>query len=370
VVVDERQQRVARAAHSVGAGWSIVTGPDAVAYTCGHEVPYEPGPSPFAGGPTTLLVAPDGICHLVLSNDETLGPDQRAASVTTYEGFSTEHPLHGAAEYPQAVRRVARELGVTGTVAVDSAFPWSLGTFFDDVLAFDDALSRARMVKTVEEIAAIRRAAAVSDAGQQEAVRATRAGRTELEAFADIRCAMETAANARVCVTGEYSSGPRAAAIFDWSRTRVLEDGDTVVCDLAPRVAGYWADGCNTLVVGGRPTAEIVRLLAACRSGIERAGEALRPGITAAAFDREVREAVVAAGGRAYDHHSGHSIGTSVHENPRLVPGDDTVLEAGMVIMVEPGSYIPGVGGTRLEWMFLVTEDGNEVVSNFEHRIA
>jgi Xaa-Pro aminopeptidase len=79
---------------------------------------------------------------------------------------------------------------------------------------------------------------------------------------------------------------------------------------------------------------------------------------------------VVAAGGVDYAHHSGHGIGCSVHENPRLVPGDTTVLEAGMVIMVEPATYLPGVASARLEWMFLVTDDGNEVLSSFEHRIA
>ena len=105
-------------------------------------------------------------------------------------------------------------------------------------------------------------------------------------------------------------------------------------------------------------------------SGIERAREELRPGLTAAAFDALVREAVIAGGGTAYAHHSGHSIGVSVHENPRLVPGDETVLEPGMVIMVEPSSYETGVGGARSEWMFLVTETGNEVISAFDPRRA
>jgi Xaa-Pro aminopeptidase len=102
-----------------------------------------------------------------------------------------------------------------------------------------------------------------------------------------------------------------------------------------------------------------------CSSGAER---------TAARFDwprtRElsalIREAVIAGGGTSYAHHSGHGIGVSVHENPRLVPGDETVLEPGMVIMVEPSSYATGVGGARSEWMFVVTELGNEVISSFD----
>ena len=182
---------------------------------------------------------------------------------------------------------------------------------------------------------------------------------------------METAAGGRICVAGEYSSGvDRTPAVFDWPRNRKLEIGDPVVADIAPRVAGYWGDSCNTLVIGGEPSAEQVRVLAAAQAGIEKARESLRPGITAAEFDAGVRAAVVAAGGVDYPHHSGHGIGTSVHENPRLVPGDHTVLVPGMVIMCEPATYLPGIASARLEWMFLVTESGNEVLTDFEHRIA
>ena len=117
------------------------------------------------------------------------------------------------------------------------------------------------MVKTADEIVAMRRAAEVTAVGQREALRASMAGRTELEVFADIRRAMETAAGGRMCVAGEYSSGvDRTPAVFDWPRNRRLETGDPVVADIAPRVAGYWGDSCNTLVIGGEPSAEQVRV--------------------------------------------------------------------------------------------------------------
>jgi Xaa-Pro aminopeptidase len=375
--MDERQLRVAGAAREAGAGWAIVTSPDPVCYATGFAAPYETGPSPFAGGPATALVAPDGEAHLVVVNtEEAVAAASRAASVHVYEGFSTERPLRGAEEFAPTVARAARALGVSGQVAVErTSFPWALGEalapLLDAVVAFDDALARARLVKTAAEIAALRRCADVASTGHRAALAATRPGRTELEVFADIRYAMEAAAGGRVCVAGEYSSGvDRTAAVFDWPRNRRLEAGDPVIADLAPRVDGYWGDSCNTLVVGGEPTAEQARVLAAARAGIEHARASLRPGITAAAFDAGVRAAVVAAGGVDYPHHSGHGIGTSVHENPRLVPGDRTVLAPGMVIMVEPATYHPGVASARLEWMFLVTDDGNEVLTDFEHRVA
>jgi Xaa-Pro aminopeptidase len=375
--MDERQLRVAAAAREVGAGWAIVTSPDPVCYATGFAAPYEAGPSPFAGGPATALVAPDGVAHLVVVNaEEAAAAASRAASAHGYEGFSTERPLRGPAEFAPTVARLARELGVSGRVAVErTSFPWALGEALAEVVdgfvGFDDALAAARVVKTPAEIDALRRCAEVASIGQRAALAGTRAGRTELEVFADIRCAMETAAGARVCVAGEYSSGvERTAAVFDWPRNRRLEHGEPVVADLAPRVDGYWGDSCNTLVVGGEPSAAQERVLAAARAGVERACEALRPGITAAAFDAGIRAAVVAAGGVDYPHHSGHGVGTSVHENPRLVPGDETVLVPGMVIMVEPATYLEGVASARLEWMLLVTEAGNEVLTTFEHRIA
>jgi Xaa-Pro aminopeptidase len=373
--VDERQLRISAAARSAGAGWAVITSADPVCYATGFEVPYEAGPNPFAGGPVTALVAPDGTAHLIAANN--MGAEgSRAATTTVYEGFSTERPLHGHTEYAAAVARVAREQGLSGDIAIEwRSFPHAAGEALSGLVRrfvpFDDELAQARMVKSPAEIAALRRCARVTDAGHRAALEGTRAGRTELEVFADIRLAMEAAAGGRVCVAGEYSSGPdRTAAVFDWPRNRRLEAGDAVIADLAPRVAGYWGDSCNTLVVGGDPSPELLRVHAAAQAGIERAREALRPGITASAFDAAVREAVVAAGGVDYPHHSGHAIGTSVHENPRLVPGDHTVLEPGMVIMVEPATYLPGVASARLEWMFLVTDDGNEVLSSFEHRLA
>jgi Xaa-Pro dipeptidase len=376
-VIDERQLRVTAAARSVGAGWAVITSPDSVCYATGYEVAYETGPSPFAGGPVTVLVAPDATTHLVVVNsDTTSAQESHAASVTGYEGFSVDHPLRGHETFAGAVAATAKAIGLSGVCAVErGSFPWSLGEALDPFVTafvpFDDALSRARMVKTPDEITALRRCGDVASAGQRAAAHATREGRSELDVFAAIRLAMETLVGRRVCVAGEYSSGvDRTAAVFDWPGTRRLERGDPVIVDLAPRVAGYWGDSCNTLVVGAEASHALSAVHAAATAGIECACETLRPGITAAAFDAAVRRAVVAAGGGEYPHHSGHGIGASVHENPRLVPGDTTMLEPGMVIMVEPATYHAGVASARLEWMFLVTDAGNEVLTHFPHRLV
>src|SRR5262249_11679786 len=169
-VTDARALRTAAAADRAGAGWALITSPDAVCYASGYEVPYETGPSPFAGGPGTALVAPDGTAHLIVVNAEEGGAAAgRAATVTGYEGFSTERPLHGWTEHAATVARVAAEVDLAGAVAVErTSFGWAMGEALaphvDRFVPFDDELSAARMVKTDGEIAALRRCAAASAA--------------------------------------------------------------------------------------------------------------------------------------------------------------------------------------------------------------
>jgi Xaa-Pro aminopeptidase len=234
------------------------------------------------------------------------------------------------------------------------------------IVPIDRALARARAVKTEAEVAALRRSAEVTAVGHRAAAAAVRPGRSELAVFADIRLAMETEAGERLPLTGDLLTGvARTAGVMGWPGTRTIEPGDPVICDLAPRVAGYWGDSCNTLVAGD-PTADFLKLWKVSKRAIEVAGETLRPGITAADLDAAVR-AVIESAGLENPLHIGHGIGTSSHEWPRIVPGNPAVIEPGMVLMIEPGAYDPRFGGVRLEWMFLVTDTGAEVLSPFEH---
>ena len=102
---------------------------------------------------------------------------------------------------------------------------------------------------------------------------------------------------------------------------------------------------------------------------MQAAVEHLRPGMTMGELDTLLRDAVPTVARRNIIH-NGHGIGTGPHESPRVVPGEETVIREGMVLMLEPGAYEPGVGGVRLEWMYLVTATGNEVLSGFPHAQA
>jgi Xaa-Pro dipeptidase len=370
-MTDERTLRVAAAARECGADWAIVTAIDAVAYATGHVAVIEAGPSPFNGGPAALaVIGADGNFGLVVNQLERGGADATAASVVrSYEslGFSDQRPL--PEKYLEESTGLFQELGVGGTVAVErTAFPHALAEALPGArfVPIDDAMGRARSTKTPDEIALLRECARITAVGHAESLHAIRPGRSELEIFADIRCAMEMAVGERIPLTGDLISGrERTAGAMGWPGTRVVDDGDPVICDLAPRVNGYWGDSCNTVVLG-EATPEYMRLYRTAARALEVAGETMRPGMTAGQLDAAVR-GVIEGEGMKNPLHAGHGVGAGSHEWPRIVPGSEVVLEPGMVLMCEPGAYDPEIGGVRLEWMFLVTENGNEVLSPFAH---
>jgi Xaa-Pro aminopeptidase len=144
----------------------------------------------------------------------------------------------------------------------------------------------------------------------------------------------------------------------------VLQAGDLVISDMVPYYGGYWGDSCSTYVVGGTDavTAEHRRIHQISRDAFMTGFDAIKPGLTGGQIDSIVRDHVKQHG-YDYPHHTGHGVGVSNHEEPRLVIDSQTVLEAGMVLLMEPAVYIPGYGGVRQERMVLVTEQGAEFLS-------
>jgi Xaa-Pro dipeptidase len=371
--MDERQARVAEAVRAAGGDWGVLASVDGVAYASGHVVPVEAGPSPFSGGPTLAVVGADGTLGIVCANVEaTAAQASRAEVVEVYEGYAFDHGVDYHREWRDAVGRLAKRLGLGGRLAVERG---RLPKAIDPLLAVDEALDltphlrRARATKTAAELATLVRCAEAVAIGQRAFLETVRPGRSELAVFADVRCAIEEFAGCRAPITGDFLSGlQRTAGFTGWPVNRTIEPGDPVMADLAPRIDGYWGDSCGTTCVG-EPSAAFERLFRTSKAALEHAVGFIRPGRTAAEVDAEMR-AFVGREGFAYPHHTGHSIGTAVHEWPRLVPYEQAVLERDMVLLVEPGCYDPEVGGVRSEYMLRVTRDGAEVMHRFDHRLA
>lgn len=371
---DARTLRVARAARESGADFALLTSVDSVSYATGHAFAIEGGPSPFAGGPSLALVAGDGSSILVASNEYANEDGVYADDARFYEGWGWQRAAPLLENYLAAAKAAAATIGLGGLVAVEPrTLPFAVIDALDarvgGWVSIDRSLDRQRAVKTDAEIARLRHAAELTAVGQEAALAAARPGRAELEVFAEIRCAMEMAAGRRLPVRGDLVSGPdRSAEGLGWPSDRRLRDGDAIVCDLLVRDGGYWGDSCNGISVG-EPRPEMLRMAQVVSEALAEGVTAMRPGVRADAVDAAARRVIEAAGFATPHHHMGHGVGAGSHEYPRIVPDADAELEANMVICLEPGAYVPGVGGIRLEAMFLITDAGSVAMSPFRHRL-
>jgi Xaa-Pro dipeptidase len=333
-----------------------------VTWLTGLVTDIEVGPSPFTAPPIVVL-DPEGSTTAITSEDEAPGvaPEVGTAS---FPGFAVEDIDRPAL----ATAKALEVLGDAREIAVElDSLPGDLAyTLAQRGVALTDAgdgLRAARAVKDPDEIEALRAATAIADVGQAAAREAVEAGATELSVWAIVRSAMEEAAGGRIPVLADLVSGVRTAEVGGPPTERRLEDGDLVLVDLVPRPGAYWADSCATVAVGEPPSAAR-QAHAAAVAALEQAVALCRPGALAGDVDASARKVIEAAGG-SYPHHTGHGIGVTFHEEPRLIPGSDRALEEGMVVALEPGMYGGGFG-VRVEQVVLVTASGPEILSGHD----
>jgi Xaa-Pro aminopeptidase len=229
-------------------------------------------------------------------------------------------------------------------------------------------VEHARLVKSPAEIAALREAAARLGRVAEAAFAAVRVGVTERDVAGAIEMAMRAAGYDRLAFDTIVASGPNSALPHYRAGSRALIEGDLVVLDFGGVLDGYCSDLTRTVSVGV-PTADARRLHAAVREAQQAAVEAVRPGVPASEVDAAARRLLESRGfGDAFGHGTGHGLGLDVHEEPRIGPpraDSPTVqLEPGMVFTIEPGAYVPGLGGVRIEDDVLVTETGCDVLTS------
>jgi Xaa-Pro aminopeptidase len=224
-----------------------------------------------------------------------------------------------------------------------------------------------RAVKDDFEIAVMRRAArALSDVAR-ELASWVRAGRTEIDVARDVDAALERAGFSAPAFPTIVASGPNSAHPHARPGARRLAPGDLVLLDFGGILDGYCVDLTRMAVLGRAGTPEAA-LFDAVRAAQSAAIASIRAGEPAAAVDAAARDVLDARGfGEAFLHGTGHGLGLEVHELPRISRADSgaaDVLEAGMVCTIEPGAYVNGLGGVRLEDDVLVTADGCEVLTD------
>lgn len=226
--------------------------------------------------------------------------------------------------------------------------------------ALDAAIGTFRSVKTRDEVAKIRQAQAIAELGFSHILNFIRPGRTEKEIqleldFFMLKNGAQALSFDTIVVSGVNSSMPHGVP-----SDKKIEDGDFITMDFGAVVDGYHSDMTRTVAVG-HVSEEQKTVYETVLSAQEASLAALKAGLSCREGDKKARDLIANAGyGEFFGHGTGHGVGIEIHEEPRLSPSCDAVLTVGNVVTVEPGIYLPGKFGVRIEDMAYITENGCE----------
>jgi D-alanyl-D-alanine dipeptidase len=269
----------------------------------------------------------------------------------------------------------AKLLDPTGRYAIsDSAWSMHLIGLQDRLprssyVSMTEALPMLRAVKDADELARLAAAAEAADAAYHDILTVPFAGRTESDVGADLAALLRKHGHSQVDFT-IVGSGPNGANPHHEVGARVIQDGDMVVLDFGGLKHGYGSDTTRTVHVG-EPTDEERDVHDIVRAAQQAGFEAVRPGIACQEIDRVARAVITDAGyGEQFIHRVGHGIGLTTHEPPYMVEGETRMLRPGMCFSIEPGIYLSGRFGVRIEDIVTVTDDGGRRLNQTPHEMA
>ncbi|GIM44691.1 Xaa-Pro dipeptidase [Collibacillus ludicampi] len=237
-----------------------------------------------------------------------------------------------------------------------------VGGSYQDI---EPALLQMRQCKDETEVSIMRKAAKLADLAVEAAVSAIEVGKTEVEIVQAIEAAIKAHGGERAAFETIVLSGEKSALPHGVPGTRKIASGDIVLVDLGVVVEGYCSDITRTFVVG-EASPEQRAIYDTVLQANEAAIAAVKPGIAASEIDRAARDVIARSGYAEYFiHRVGHGLGIDVHEFPSLHGANTTPLVTGMTFTIEPGIYLPGTGGVRIEDDVLVVDGGVEVLTKF-----
>jgi Xaa-Pro aminopeptidase len=318
---------------------------------------------------TALVIASSGEFTVVLPRMELAALRESAVAdlgLVVRDWVDGENPYRLVA---QALGGAPAAVAVTDSMPALHLLPLAESLGVVPVLA-TGVLAALRMVKDAHEIEALSTAGAAIDRVHAEVPQFLRPGRTEAEIAADITNAIvaEGHSEAAFVIVG---SGPNGADPHHECSDRELRPGDIVVVDIGgPVEPGYNSD-CTRTYSLGEPAPDVAGQYAVLQRAQAAAVAAVRPGVSAESIDAAARDVLAEAGLAEYFvHRTGHGIGLSVHEEPYIVAGNDQPLAEGMAFSVEPGIYLPGRWGARIEDIVIVTADGALPVNTRPHDLT
>ena len=227
-------------------------------------------------------------------------------------------------------------------------------------------VEKLRQVKDDAELDHMARAAAVADDALAEVLPMVSEGRTEAEVALALDSAMRRLGAEESAFETIVASGPNAAKPHARPSERRLERGDPVVIDFGALYEGYRSDMTRTFFVGAPPTGVMAEVLEVVARAQEAGLAAVRAGAVSGEVDQAARRVVTESGyGQAFEHGTGHGVGLDIHEAPWVGAGTAAILQAGTVVTVEPGVYLSGIGGVRIEDTVVVTDTGCRPLTRF-----
>lgn len=375
-MTNQELARTRAALTELGADWALLTSAENVTYVSHYEVPIEFGPLAHLNyGPVLAFFGVQDTTSLLVANRYYAASARQQTTFDEVIGFGILEVFapfakqvrrdNFVAALRQALRQANLGVGKINLAVEERTLPLlALQVIREELpnaelIAADDALARARMVKSAREVALLKQTAAVVNLAHQELMRLTQqAGQSEFGLWAGITKAMHEQVGGKLYVAGEVVCGPRNKSVSPGGPIDyITQPGDIAELDISPRLNGYWADMANTMVIGAEPTAIQKKYARAARESFYAGVSQARPGFKACD--------VFAAASAAYDHYglklghyAGHGIGTTVNEAPWFVPSDETVLEAGMVVCIETGCYSEEATG-KCEKMMVIQPSGD-----------
>jgi Xaa-Pro aminopeptidase len=347
-----RMRRALDAATAAGlAGLVVMPGPD-LAYLSGYT-------PPATERLTALVLTPDQEPTLVVPRLER-GDAERAPGRVRYLDWSDGTDPYAALTpllAPDGRYGISDSAWALHLIALQHALPRS------SYAGLSAVLPMLRAVKDEAELHRLAAAGAAADAAFERIVTARFGGRPERAVAADLADLLREYGHEQVDFT-IVGSGPNGADPHHDADDRVIRPGDTVVLDFGGLRQGYGSDTTRTVHVG-EPTAEVRAVYEVVRAAQQAAFEAVAPGVECQHVDAVARQVITDAGfGEHFIHRTGHGIGMTTHEPPYLVAGERQRLVPGMCFSIEPGIYLPGRLGVRIEDIVTVTDTGGRRLNN------
>lgn len=306
---------------------------------------------------------------VLISNDRALFiTDFRYVEQAKKQAVGYEIIQHSGMVAQEVAARV-KELGIEKLAVEQDSLTYGEFKLYEQyvnakLVPTSGIVEKLRLIKTDSEIKILKDAAQIADAAFTHILSFITAGVSELDVLNELEFFMRKQGATSSSFDTIVASGKRSALPHGVASEKLIEKGDFVTLDFGAYYKGYCSDMTRTIAVG-EPSPELKHIYEIVLEAQLRGVNGIKAGLTGIQADALTRDYITEKGfGPNYGHSTGHGIGLEIHEGPALSFRSDTVLEPGMVVTVEPGIYVPGLGGVRIEDDILVTKDANEILTH------